>query len=57
MVGDSCIGLKSLSKATGGMCYCPKDINIGLKLFEIETILSTKNRPKQENLYKTISNF
>lgn len=44
VVSDSCQGLKTITHASGGRCYCPSDLNIGLKLFEIETILSVKQR-------------
>ena len=42
------MGLKTITHASGGRCYCPQDINEGLRLFEIETILSTNGRPKSE---------
>ena len=42
MVGENCVGLKAITFASGGKCYCPKNLNAGLGLFEIETILSVK---------------
>lgn len=44
MVGPDCLDLKTITHASGGRCYCPKNMNDGLNLFEIETILSTKAR-------------
>ena len=44
VVGENCIGLKTLTHASGGRCYCPQKLNIGMQLFEIETILSVEAR-------------
>jgi len=30
VVGTSCLGLKTITFASGGYCYCPKSINEGL---------------------------
>jgi len=40
VVSFDCDGLKKITFASGGKCYCPTTINFGLKFFEIETILS-----------------
>jgi len=45
-VGSNCQGLKCITHASGGRCYCPPDINAGLQLFELETILSVGSREK-----------
>ncbi|CAD8059537.1 unnamed protein product [Paramecium sonneborni] len=50
VVYDKCDGLKQITKAAGGQCFCPKTIQEGLKLFEYETILSAKIRKPQEPL-------
>ena len=33
-----------LTHASGGRCYCPTNINAGIELFSIETILSVESR-------------
>ena len=33
-----------MTHASGGRCYCPRELNIGMQLFEIETILSVEAR-------------
>jgi ubiquitin-conjugating enzyme E2 D/E len=48
VVGSNCKGLKNITHASGGRCYCPPDINVALQLFESETILSVSLRPKVE---------
>ena len=45
VVGTNCIGLKTIAHASQGRCYCPKDLLEGLRLFEVETIITTKGRP------------
>jgi len=30
VVGENCIGLKTITFGSGGRCYCPKTINFGL---------------------------
>ncbi|CAD8137345.1 unnamed protein product [Paramecium octaurelia] len=50
VVYDKCDGLKQITKAAGGQCFCPKTIQEGLKLFEYETILSAKIRRSSESL-------
>lgn len=45
-MGKNCVGLKTLTHASGGRCYSPEDINQGLSLFENETILSVEQRGK-----------
>lgn len=44
--------MKTITHASGGRCYCPQDLAIGMKLFEIETILSVRARdlPNNNNL-------
>lgn len=37
-------GLKSITHVSGGRCYCPEELITGMKLFEIETILSVRAR-------------
>lgn len=44
VVGDKCKGLKKITHASGGKCYLPRNLNEGLDLFEIETIVSAKTR-------------
>ena len=44
VVSFDCDGLKKITFASGGKCYCPTTINFGLKFFEIETILSVQAR-------------
>ena len=46
VVSSNCIGLKTITHASGGRCYCPQTLLSGLKLFELETILSAGLRPK-----------
>lgn len=46
VVGENCVGLKTLTHASGGRCYCPKQLAQGLALFEIETIISALRRDK-----------
>jgi len=43
-VSKNCVGLKTITHASGGRCYCPEDMNKGLCLFEVETILSVRER-------------
>lgn len=44
VVGKNCKGLKTLTHASNGRCYCPTDLATGMQLFEIESILSVKRR-------------
>ncbi|KAL4469643.1 hypothetical protein ABPG74_004896 [Tetrahymena malaccensis] len=44
VVSKESFGLKTITHASGGRCYCPQDLAIGMKLFEIETILSVRGR-------------
>lgn len=44
VVGESCTDLKSITLASGGKCFYPKSLSDGIKLFEIETILTAKIR-------------
>lgn len=44
VVESFCSGLKNITLASGGRCYCPQSLNQGLELFEIETILSVSKR-------------
>ncbi|CAD8150339.1 unnamed protein product [Paramecium octaurelia] len=48
VVGENCVGLKTLTHASNGRCYCPRDLGQGMSLFEIESILSTSRREKVE---------
>ncbi|CAD8063375.1 unnamed protein product [Paramecium primaurelia] len=48
VVNDDCVGLKTLTHATNGRCYCPQTLAEGMSLFEIESILSISHREKQE---------
>ncbi|XP_060940846.1 uncharacterized protein LOC133018492 isoform X2 [Limanda limanda] len=48
--------LHGISNATGGCCFKPQTIKEGLKLFEIETVLSLEQRkPKKKNLTRRLS--
>lgn len=42
--------LHGISNATGGCCFKPKTVKDGLKLFEIETVLSLEQRKPKEKL-------
>ncbi|KAM6919575.1 uncharacterized protein PEZ65_011673 isoform 2-T3 [Lycodopsis pacificus] len=42
--------LHGISNATGGCCFKPQTTKEGLKLFEIETVLSLEERKLKENL-------
>ncbi|XP_031720975.1 uncharacterized protein LOC116393107 isoform X2 [Anarrhichthys ocellatus] len=42
--------LHGISNATGGCCFKPQTTKEGLKLFEIETVLSVEQRKLKENL-------
>ncbi|KAL4503247.1 hypothetical protein ABPG72_000853 [Tetrahymena utriculariae] len=44
VVSQQSLQLKAITHASGGRCYCPATIIDGLKLFEIETILSVRAR-------------
>jgi len=44
VVSHDSVGLKTITHASGGRCYCPEDLISGMKLFEIETILSVAAR-------------
>lgn len=44
VVGVACEGLKSVTLASGGKCFFPKSMPEGLKLFEVETILTCRIR-------------
>ncbi|KAL4455086.1 hypothetical protein ABPG74_006468 [Tetrahymena malaccensis] len=44
VVSQQSLQLKAITHASGGRCYCPATITDGLKLFEIETILSVRAR-------------
>lgn len=44
VVGENCIGLKTITHCSGGKCYKPADLNEGISLFQVETIVSAKAR-------------
>ena len=44
VVGSNCEGLKCITFAAGGKCYLARDLQESLKLFEQETVLSSRSR-------------
>lgn len=48
MVGGECDELKSLTLVSGGKCFYPQSLAEGIKLFEVETILSSGIRKKPD---------
>nr|BAA09092.1 ubiquitin-conjugating enzyme [Paramecium tetraurelia] len=48
VVNNDCVGLKTLTHATNGRCYCPQTLAEGMSLFEIESILSISHREQKE---------
>eukprot|EP00118_Oscarella_pearsei_P023373 m.279389 g.279389 ORF g.279389 m.279389 type:complete len:667 (+) comp40623_c0_seq3:1198-3198(+) len=67
LVGAGNLTLKSISVASGGCCFLPKDFSQGLKLFEMETVLSLAERVPSQlrsvgsesalKQYESVSNF
>lgn len=43
-VGPNCVGLKTITKVTGGKCYLTGNFEESMKLFEQETVLSVRSR-------------
>lgn len=50
VVGSNCEGLKSITFAAGGKCYLTRNIQESLKLFEQETVLSSRARKVEEHV-------
>ncbi|CAD8083491.1 unnamed protein product [Paramecium sonneborni] len=48
VVSNDCQGLKTLTHASSGRCYCPQTLAEGMSLFEIESILSVNHREQKE---------
>jgi ubiquitin-conjugating enzyme E2 D/E len=55
VVGPECEGLKTITFATGGYCYCPNGIDEAMRLFEGETILRADIRKKPASPPKLIT--
>ncbi|KAL4472088.1 hypothetical protein ABPG72_001086 [Tetrahymena utriculariae] len=56
VVSKESFGLKTITHASGGRCYCPQDLAVGMKLFEIETILSVRARDLPNNSNQPLQN-